>query len=273
MKKLRLPSAILTAAWFLVVITTCITPLNSQTDIASPDASAAATLHPCAGGMTPQQLETRGDGLRSSKLFLQALDCYQKAVSKEPSNYNVYNKAGIVQLLLEHYREAEKDFQRAIHINHQFANARNNLGVVYYERKNYGKAIHQYRSAIKLDPKVPSYYVNLGAACFSKKKWKDAADAYSAAIQLDPTVFVESSSAGTSVQMSSPRDRAHFEYLLAQIYAKHGMLDRALVSLRRAMEDGYPDINDVYSNRNFASVREDPRFKKLMANRPYPISE
>ena len=44
---------------------------------------------------------------------------------------------------------------------------------------------------------------------------------------------------GISAQLSSPEDRARFEYVLAKLYAKAGMTDRCLKSLRRAMEEGF----------------------------------
>ena len=59
----------------------------------------------------------------------------------------VYNKAGIAELLMQRYKEAGKDFERAIHFDHQYADALNNLGVIDYESKKYGKAIKQYEKA------------------------------------------------------------------------------------------------------------------------------
>ena len=63
----------------------------------------------------------------------------------------------------------------------------------------------------------------------------------------------------------SPEDRAHYDYVVAKIYAKMGYSERSLEYLRRAMEEGYKSINSVYKDTEFAGVRKDPRFNVLMA--------
>jgi tetratricopeptide (TPR) repeat protein len=73
--------------------------------------------------------------------------------------------------------------------------------------------------------------------------------------------------------MSSPDDRAHFQYVLAKLYAQKGDADRALQCLRRALEDGYKDIENVYKDAEFTELRKDPRFAELMKSRPVAIPE
>ena len=74
-------------------------------------------------------------------------------------------------------------------------------------------------------------------------------------------------------QASSPGDRAEYFYLLARMYAKSGSTDRSLSYLRRALEDGYKDINKVFRDEEFAAVRNDPRFAALMNHKPMAITE
>jgi hypothetical protein len=73
--------------------------------------------------------------------------------------------------------------------------------------------------------------------------------------------------------MSKPEDRAHYDYVVAKIYAKMGAPERSLEYLRRAMEEGYKGINSVYKDAEFACVRKDPRFNELMAARPPAITD
>jgi hypothetical protein len=39
------------------------------------------------------------------------------------------------------------------------------------------------------------------------------------------------------------------------------------------MEDGYKGVDAVYKEPEFAALRDDARFKELMANRPEAIPE
>ena len=218
-------------------------------------------------------LEQRGDTLRAEKSYLDALDYYRAALAKEPNSARLYNKIGINELQMARFNEARKDFERAIKYDRQFADAYNNLGVIFYLEKKYGKAIKRYEDAIKLRQDSGSFYSNLGAAYFSKKEFEKASLAYNQALRIDPDIFERTSHTGVQAQMSSPGDRAHFYYVLAKLYAKSGIADRSLQYLRRAMEEGYRGIEDVYKDEEFAALRKDPRFTELMAARPMAIPE
>ena len=228
----------------------------------APAASAAA-----------HELETRGDELRGEKDYLDALDYYRTALAKTPNASALYNKAGICELLLQRYREAGKDFGRAIHFDHESADAVNNLGVIDYEEKKYGRAIKQYEKAIRLQPASASFYSNEGAAYFGKKEFEKATQAYTKAMQLDPEILERTSHNGISAQLPTPEDLARYDYNIAKLWAKQGDRDRSLQHLRRAMEEGYKQINDVYKDPEFAGLRSDTRFTELMAARPPAIPE
>jgi tetratricopeptide (TPR) repeat protein len=220
-----------------------------------------------------EKLVNRGDELRTEKAYLDALDYYRAALAKKPDDASVHNRMGIVEMQLEHWKGSEKEFERAIKADRTFSDAYNNLGVDYYELKKYGKAIKQYEAAIRLRGDSASYYSNLGAAYFSKKDFEKAAVAYSHALQIDPEIFEHNSRMGVAARLPSPEDRAHYDYVMAKLYAKAGVTDRALEHLRRAMEEGYKGIGDVYKDSEFAGMRKDPRFTQLMADRPLAIPE
>jgi tetratricopeptide (TPR) repeat protein len=243
---------------------------SEQVQISPPTIRRA---QPPAATASAEELEKRGDELRVEKAYLDALDYYRAALAKKPNNPVVYNKAGIAELLMQRFREAGKDFDRAIHLDHQFADAVNNLGVIDYEAKKYGKAIKQYEKAIRSRPDSASFYSNMGAAYFGKKEFEKAGEAYAKAMQLDPDILERTSHNGISAQLPSPGDRARYDYLIAKLCAKQGDRDRSLQYLRRAMEEGYKGINDVYKDPEFAGLRDDARFTQLMAARPPAIPE
>jgi len=223
-------------------------------------------------GASVAELEARGDQLRAEKDYLDALDYYVSAIKKSPNTSQLYNKLGITKLMLQRLNDASKDFQKAIRYDHNFADAHNNLGVIYYETKKYGKAIKEYERAIKIRPDAASYFSNLGAAYFSKGEIEKAVVAYNQALQIDPDILEHTSRAGVTAQLPSPEDRAHYDYVMAKLYAKMGIADRSLQHLRRAMEEGYNKIEDVYKDPEFATLRQDPRFDQLMKGRPEAIT-
>jgi tetratricopeptide (TPR) repeat protein len=228
---------------------------------------------PPAASATAGELEKRGDELRVEKAYLDALDYYRAALAKNPNSAMLYNKAGIAELQMQRYKEAGKDFGRSVHFDHTYADAVNNLGVIEYEEKKYGKAIKQYEKAIRLRPEAASFYSNMGAAYFGRKEFEKAAEAYAKAMQLDPDILEHTAHNGVSAQLPSPEDRAHYDYLIAKLCAKQGDRDRSLQYLRRAMEEGYKSIDNVYKDPEFAGLREDARFTALMAARPPGIPE
>lgn len=230
-------------------------------------------IDPPAADAKVADLEQTADSLRAEKLYLDALDYYHAALTKEPHSAGLLNKVGITELMMQRYREAKKSFELSIKTDRNFANAYNNLGVVYYEEKKYAAAAKQYRRAIGLDEKSASFYSNLGAALFSKKSFVPAVQAYQHAVELDPDVFERTSRAGVQAQLPSPADRARYDYTVAKLYAKMGFSERSLEYLRKAMEEGYKDFKNVYKDSEFAALRKDKRFTELIASKPPSLPE
>jgi tetratricopeptide (TPR) repeat protein len=230
------------------------------------------TIGPPPPDATAQYLEKTGDELRARKSYLESMDYFRAALAKQPSA-QIYNKMGIVELQTFHLPDAKKSFERAIKLDKKQADALNNLGVVYYEAKKFGKAIKYYDKAIDVRPDMASYFSNLGAALFSKKDFEKAGIAYAKALELDPDIFERTSRTGVAAQLPSPEDRARYEYLMARLYAKMGRTDDSLQCLRKAMEQGYKDINMVYKDAEFTALRKDPRFVDLMNAKPPAIPE
>ena len=243
---------------------------SEQVQVAPPLVRA---IEPPSAEATVEQLELQGDQLRAQKLYLDALDYYNAALSKKPNDSSVLNKIGITELLMQRYKEAKKSFERAIHDNREYADAYNNLGVVLYENKKFRGAVKQYQKAILHDDSSASFYSNLGAAYFSRKDFVAGVNAYQHALELDPNVFERTSRAGVQAQLPSPDDRARYDYTVAKLYAKMGRSDQSLEYLRKAMEAGYKNLKDVYKDSDFAQLRKDRRFTELMASKTTVIAD
>jgi len=220
-----------------------------------------------------EELEKQGDEYRAQKQHLDAIDYFRAALVKAPQSASLYNKIGISELMLQRPRDAAKDFEQAIKRNPKMADAYNNLGVSEYIRHKNGAAVKQYKKAITIQSDSASFYSNLGAAYFAKKEFEHAAESYTHAVQLDPQIFEHTSRTGIAAQVTSPADRARYDYILAKIYASAGDRDHSLEFLRKAIEDGYKDLNDAYRAPEFADLRKDSRFADVMKQKPPVIPE
>jgi tetratricopeptide (TPR) repeat protein len=242
--------------------------LSDQIQIAPPMSRVA----PPSTDASALELERQGDDLRARKQYLDAVDYYQAALAKAQSA-STANKLGITELMLQRFKEAGKDFGHAIKLDRTLSDAVNNLGVIDYERRKYGTAIKQYKKAIALRPDSASFYSNLGAAYFARKDFEHATQAYAKAVELDPEIFEHTSHTGITAQMASPEDRAHYDYVVAKLYAKIGDHDHSLEFLRKSMEEGYKDFKNAYTDPEFADLRKDARFEQLMKSKPIVIPE
>ena len=257
-----------------LLVIACLVGFSAAQTSSEPAAAAPSRVQPPSATATARELEKSADELRQEKLYLDAIDYYREALKRSPANLAVlHNKIGITQLQMGRYPEAKKSFERAIKSDKNYPDARNNLGVIHYIQKKYGRAIKEYRKAIALREDSASFHSNLGTAYFARKEFEKAAAEYQRALDLDPDVFEHRSLAGVSAQMSSPEDRAYYNFVLARMYAKAGNLDRALNYLRKAMEEGYKEIGKVYEENEFAGLRKDPRFSELMASKPLAIPQ
>ena len=219
---------------------------------------------------TPQELERQGDQLRSQKRYLDAIDYYNAAIAKQPTAL-LLNKKGIALLFVQHNRDAQKCFEQALRVDKNSAEGLNNLGFVAQMDKRYNKAIKYYQKALDIRPQSPTFHYNMGAAYFAKHDFAKATQEYQAAYQIDPDIFQRVSRTGVMAQTTSPEDRAAFSFMVAKMYAQAGDFEHSLEYLRKAMEEGYKNINKVYTDSEFASLRTDKRFTDLMAQKPQAI--
>lgn len=283
--------SIATLALSLAVSAAQYPPFEAQKPSEEPPAQPVRVGPPPASA-TAIQLEIQADKLRADKSYADAMDYYRAALKKAPSA-SVWNKIGITELQSGRYKPAIKSFERAIKLDSKYAEAYNNRGAVYYiegaqrqasavragksvpgsVHKSYRKAITEYQKALAIQEDNASYHSNLGTAYFAMKDFPSAIIEYTRAMQLDPEVFERRSQTGVAAQMSSPEDRAHYSFVLARMYANAGNFDRALLYLRKALEDGYKDIGQVYKDQEFASLRKDPRFAELMNSKPAAIPQ
>ena len=63
-------------------------------------------------------------------------------------------------------------------------------------------------------------------------------------------------------------ERAKFHYYLAKTYAKAGQSERALLYIRKALEEGFTERKKFMEEPEFTSLRALPEFKELLILEP-----
>ena len=84
------------------------------------------------------------------------------------------------------------------------------------------------------------------------------------ALSIDPEVFEHRSSHGVLLQERSVNEKAKFHFFLAKTYAKAGQVERALLYMRKAIEEGFKDRQKFQEDPEFAALKDLPEFQQLL---------
>jgi tetratricopeptide (TPR) repeat protein len=235
-------------------------PMQTQSQVSN------ASANPTDRQMTGEEL---GDLYMARKQYREAMEQYKTLTEQDPRNAVYLNKLGIALHQQTALGAALKYYERAVKVNPQYADAENNIGTIWYQRKKYSKAVRAYQRAIKMRDDMPVLYSNLGYAYFSQGKYEQSIAAFRTALDKDPQFFERGSSrTGSVLQDRSVLDRGRFYFLLAKSFAEAGNIERAVLYLRKAKEEGYAKIADVKKDPAFAAVLKDPVIIDMLAPKP-----
>jgi tetratricopeptide (TPR) repeat protein len=238
---------------------------------------AGAALLPAQNFLPPQDptpppkpvrelsAEDRADIFMARKMYREAIDMYAQAPENSPTRWN---KTGIAYHQLQDLRSAKKNYEEAIRLDPKYGEAINNLGTIYYSQQSYRRAVRQYKRALRELPESASINSNLGTAYFARKDYKKATEAYERALRLDPDVFEHHNTYGILLQNNNVGDRARFHYYLAKTYAKSGLNDRALLCIRKSLEEGFEERRKFLEDPEFTTLRGNQEFQALMKSEP-----
>jgi tetratricopeptide (TPR) repeat protein len=208
------------------------------------------------------------------KEYQEAAAVYRKLSDQEPHNPVYLNKLGIALHQQAALGSALKYYERALKADPLYADAENNIGTIWYQRKRYGKAIKAYQKAIVIRRDMAVLYSNLGYAYFADKKYEEAIASFRQALSIDPQMFEHGTSrTGSLLQDRSVSDRGRFYFLLAKSFAQAGNVDRCLLYLRKAKDEGYKSLSDVKTDPAFSAVLQLPAIQEILAPKPADSSQ
>jgi tetratricopeptide (TPR) repeat protein len=244
----------------------------SAQEPSEPGSALPPRVAPPPENATAKELEHQGDALRSEKAYLDSVD-YYRAAGKKADTAVLHNKIGISLFQLHRDSEAKKEYERAIKLDSAYPEVHNNLGALLYNARRYGPAVKEYRKAIRISEENATFHVNLGTAYFSEKDFDGAIREYRRARELDPSVFDRQPSGGVSIKLISSSDLGHFHYMMAQVSAGQGDLERCRIYLSKANEEGY-NARDALRDGQFAGLRKDPQFVSFLRSlKPPSVNE
>jgi len=235
----------------------------AQAPVQSPAESSVIVVKP---GLSDEQM---ADLYMARKEFREAAVTFKRLADQNPQNPVYLNKLGIALHQQAALGAALKYYERASKVDPTYADAQNNIGTIWYQRKKYGRAIKAYQKAINIRGDMAVLYSNLAYAYFGDKKYLEAISSFRQALAIDPQLFEHSSSrSGSILQDRSVGDRGRFYFLLAKSFAEAGNLERCLIYLRKAKDEGYKELWQVKTDPAFAAVLKDPAIQEVLAPKP-----
>jgi len=93
---------------------------------------------------------------------------------------------GIIAHENQQYKEAEKNYLKAVTMDPDFAEAHFNLGILYARTKKLDKAEEEYKTALRLDPDMNEVHNNLGVVYAAQKKYTPAESEFKKALKKNP---------------------------------------------------------------------------------------
>ncbi|MBR9980307.1 MAG: tetratricopeptide repeat protein [Desulfatitalea sp.] len=99
---------------------------------------------------------------------------------------NIHFRQGEAYAEKMRYKEAAREYEKAVQIDSGYAEAHSNLGYSYRKQGLYDEAVASYKRAIALDPELSEAYEYLGEAYAEMKKFDLAEEQLRALKRLDP---------------------------------------------------------------------------------------
>ncbi len=204
------------------------------------------------------------------KQYAEAEAIFHRLTVEQPKNAVYWNELGISRHSQSQLGPALKCYEKAAKLDAHYADALNNAGTIWYERKQFPKAIRAYRKAIKLRSDFAPFYLNLGYAYFNEKNYDDSIASFRKALEIDPSAFdTTKSRTGTVIQdRSLSTDRGRFYFMLAKSFAEAGNIERCVIYLKKARDEGFKEFNTVKSDPSFAAVLKDPAVQEVLEPKP-----
>jgi len=225
-------------------------------------APAAVAVSPAAVTSTPPPTqEELGDSFALHQRYQAAIAAYSKA---KPTA-TVWNKMGIAYQMMFNLTDATRCYKESLKIDSRNSQVLNNLATVYDSLKSFATAERLYRKSLKIQSQSALVLKNLGTNLMAQRKYNRGWEVYKQALAIDPQIF-EDLNFPRVQNPASVQERGAMNYYMALGCVRAGQIDCALQYLRMALNEGFTNPKKVATDVAFASLRENPDFKQLLAS-------
>jgi tetratricopeptide (TPR) repeat protein len=210
------------------------------------------------------ELIQEGEAAFIRKEFYAALIKFLYAEKLTPNSGYLQNRLGMAYSQLELYDNAIASFKKAIASNPRYPFPFNNLGAIYFAQNKMKKARNLFQKALEMKDDEASFHLNLGMVYLQKNKLDKARAEISKALQIDPLAI-----SGPNVNLEAgSRTKTDRNYFIARLHASEGRAVPAIESLKKAVANGFSNIEEIKKQADFNPIREDIRFIAFMTELP-----
>lgn len=175
-----------------------------------------------------------------------AVKLLHEAIALRPEMPDLYNSTGVVYLRYRKYDSAQYYFLKAVALDPEMIRAYNNLGSMFYTQQNYTEALTYYEKALAINPSYENPLLFIGLIHINTNQ-------YTKAISYLERLIKANTKSGTGY------------YYLAVSYAATGNDAAAISNLENALKLKYGEADEVWSQKEFATIRTTAAFKALLA--------
>lgn len=122
----------------------------------------------------------------SAQDYKHAIADYDKAISLDGNNADMFLKRGNCHFVLKENSQALLDYTSAASIDPKMGEAYFNIGRVYYEQNDFEKAAAFMRKGVAYTDDRQDYFYELGRAEYKTGKFDEAYNNFTAALSFDP---------------------------------------------------------------------------------------
>ncbi len=177
--------------------------------------------------------------------YKEALASLNWLVELRPDDPDILSNRGLTYCELGMYEESLADYNRSLELRSDDPGILSNRGLTYSYLQRYDEALADYNRSLELRPDNTRTLNNRGVTYSYLGRYDEALTDYNHSLELEP-------------------DDATTLYNLACLFSLLKKTDEALAYLEKAIALDKKYLKMAKTDKDFANIREDARFKKLI---------